>query len=110
MNTVGAFINGSQSLRGSAPAINSASKNNIRQSNDNSQEKSSNKVQNSMRDSVSRKLTEAQQEYFKDSKVQDADGFQSTPPARGATCEPTTRGGGTGISIHAPPRGGATMG
>lgn len=41
MNTVGAFINGSQSLRGSAPAINSASKNNIRQSNDNSQEKSS---------------------------------------------------------------------
>ena len=32
------------------------------------------KVQNSMRDSVGRELTEAQQEYFKDSKVRDADG------------------------------------
>lgn len=51
------------------PSVNS-----IRQSNDNSQEKSSDKVQNSMRDSVGRELTEAQQEYFKDSKVRDADG------------------------------------
>ena len=32
------------------------------------------KVQNSMRDSVGRELTEAQREYFKDSKVRDADG------------------------------------
>lgn len=32
------------------------------------------KVQNSMRDSVGRELTEAQQEYFKDSKVRDAEG------------------------------------
>lgn len=46
----------------------------IRQSNDNSQEKSSDKVQNSMRDSAGRELTEAQQAYFKDSKVRDADG------------------------------------
>ena len=46
----------------------------IRQSNDNSQEKSSDKVQNSMRDSMGRELTEAQQAYFKDSKVRDADG------------------------------------
>ena len=46
----------------------------IRQSNDNSQEKSSDKVQSSMRDSAGRELTEAQQEYFKDSKVRDADG------------------------------------
>ena len=50
MNTVGAFINGSQSLRGSAPAINSASKNNIRQTAANSQEKSSDKPQNQQRD------------------------------------------------------------
>lgn len=48
--------------------------NSIRQSNDNSQEKSSNKLQSSMRDSAGRELTEAQQEYFKDSKVRDADG------------------------------------
>lgn len=34
----------------------------------------SDKVQNSMRDSMGRELTEAQQEYFKDSKVRDADG------------------------------------
>ena len=46
----------------------------IRQSNDNSQEKSSDKVQNSMRDSAGRELTEAQREYFKNSKVRDADG------------------------------------
>ena len=46
----------------------------IRQTAANSQEKSSDKVQNSMRDSVGRELTEAQQEYFKDSKVRDADG------------------------------------
>lgn len=46
----------------------------IRQSNDNSQEKSSDKVQSSMRDSADRELTEAQQAYFKDSKVRDADG------------------------------------
>ena len=32
------------------------------------------KVQNSMRDSAGRELTEAQQAYFKDSKVRDADG------------------------------------
>lgn len=51
-----------------------ASTNSIRQSNDNSQEKSSDKVQSSMRDSVGRELTEAQQAYFKDSKVRDADG------------------------------------
>ena len=51
------------------PSVNS-----IRQSNDNSQEKSSDKVQSSMRDSVGRELTEAQQAYFKDSKVRDADG------------------------------------
>ena len=50
MNTVGAFINGSQSLRGSAPAINSASKNNIRQTAANSQEKSSDKPQNQQRE------------------------------------------------------------
>lgn len=46
----------------------------IRQSNDNSQEKSSDKAQSSMRDSAGRELTEAQQAYFKDSKVRDADG------------------------------------
>ena len=46
----------------------------IRQSNDNSQEKYSDKVQSSMRDSAGRELTEAQQAYFKDSKVRDADG------------------------------------
>lgn len=51
------------------PSVNS-----IRQSNDNSQEKSSEKTQNSMRDSAGRELTEAQQAYFKDSKVRDADG------------------------------------
>ena len=51
-----------------------ASVNSIRQSNDNSQEKSSDKVQNSARDSAGRELTEAQQEYFKDSKVRDVDG------------------------------------
>ena len=51
-----------------------ASTNSIRQSNDNSQEKSSDKVQSSMRDSAGRELTEAQQAYFKDSKVRDADG------------------------------------
>lgn len=50
----------------------------IRQSNDNSQEKSSDKVQSSMRDSAGRELTEAQQEYFKDSKVRDADGRLKT--------------------------------
>lgn len=33
-----------------------------------------NKVQSSMRDSAGRELTEAQQAYFKDSKVRDADG------------------------------------
>ena len=55
-------------LRGNASA------NSIRQSNDNSQEKSSDKVQSSMRDSAGRELTEAQQAYFKDSKVRDADG------------------------------------
>lgn len=46
----------------------------IRQGNANSQVKSNDKVQNSMRDSVGRELTEAQQEYFKDSKVRDAEG------------------------------------
>lgn len=46
----------------------------IRQTAENSQEKSSDKVQNSMRDSVGRELTEAQQAYFKDSKVRDAEG------------------------------------
>ena len=46
----------------------------IRQTAANSQENSSDKVQNSMRDSVGRELTEAQQEYFKDSRVRDADG------------------------------------
>lgn len=51
-----------------------ASTNSIRQSNDNSQEKSSDKVQSSVRDSAGRELTEAQQAYFKDSKVRDADG------------------------------------
>ena len=50
----------------------------IRQSNDNSQEKSSDKVQSSMRDSAGRELTEAQQAYFKDSKVRDADGRLKT--------------------------------
>ena len=50
----------------------------IRQTASNSQEKSSDKVQNSMRDSVGRELTEAQQEYFKDSKVRDADGKLKT--------------------------------
>lgn len=40
----------------------------------NSQEKSSDKVQSSMRDSAGRELTEAQQAYFKDSEVRDADG------------------------------------
>ena len=39
-----------------------------------SNEKSNEKVQFSMRDSVGRELTEAQQEYFKDSMVRDADG------------------------------------
>ena len=39
-----------------------------------SQGKNIDKVQNSMRDSVGRELTEAQQEYFKDSKVRNADG------------------------------------
>lgn len=38
MNTVGAFVNGSQSLRGSAPAINSASKDSIRPAAANSQD------------------------------------------------------------------------
>ena len=51
------------------PSINS-----IRQTAANSQEKSSDKVQNSMRDSAGRELAEAQQEYFKDSKVRDAEG------------------------------------
>lgn len=46
----------------------------IRQTVADSQEKSSDKVQNSMRDSAGRELTEAQQAYFKDSKVRDADG------------------------------------
>lgn len=41
---------------------------------ENSQEESSDKVQSSMRDSAGRELTEAQQAYFKDSKVRDADG------------------------------------
>ena len=56
----------------------------IRQSNANSQVKSNDKVQNSMRDSVGRELTEAQQEYFKDSKVRDADG-QLKPVYHGST-------------------------
>ncbi len=38
MNTVRAFTNGSQSLRGSAPAINSASKDSIRPAAANSQD------------------------------------------------------------------------
>ncbi len=38
MNTVGAFINGSQSLRGSAPATNSASKDSMRLAAVNSQD------------------------------------------------------------------------
>ena len=46
----------------------------IRQTVADSQEKSSDKVQSSMRDSAGRELTEAQQAYFKDSKVRDADG------------------------------------
>lgn len=46
----------------------------IRQTVADSQEKSSDKVQNSARDSAGRELTEAQQAYFKDSKVRDADG------------------------------------
>lgn len=50
MNTVGAFINGSQSLRGSAPAINPASKSSIRQTVADSQEKSSDKTQNQQRE------------------------------------------------------------
>lgn len=62
-----------QSARGgesnAQPSINS-----IRQTAANSQEKSSDKVQNSMRDSAGRELAEAQQEYFKDSKVRDAEG------------------------------------
>lgn len=56
-------------LGNAQPSVNS-----IRQSNDNSQEKSSDKVQNSARDSAGRELTKAQQEYFKDSKVRDTDG------------------------------------
>lgn len=37
-------------------------------------DRAENKVQSSMRDSAGRELTEAQQAYFKDSKVRDADG------------------------------------
>lgn len=65
-------IGGSSSKAGALRG--NASTNSIRQSNDNSQEKSSDKVQSSMRDSAGRELTEAQQAYFKDSKVRDADG------------------------------------
>lgn len=46
----------------------------IRQTVADSQEKSSDKVQNSARDSAGRELTEGQREYFKDSKVRDKDG------------------------------------
>ena len=66
-------IKGSYAEKGNGPRGNT-SINSIRQSNDNSQEKSSDKVQSSMRDSAGRELTEAQQAYFKDSKVRDADG------------------------------------
>lgn len=66
-------IKGSYAEKGNGPRGNTST-NSIRQSNDNSQEKSSDKVQSSMRDSSGRELTEAQQEYFKDSKVRDADG------------------------------------
>lgn len=66
-------IKGSYAEKGNGPRGNTST-NSIRQSNDNSQEKSSDKVQSSMRDSVGRELTEAQQAYFKDSKVRDADG------------------------------------
>lgn len=66
-------IKGSYAEKGNGPRGNTST-NSIRQSNDNSQEKSSDKVQSSMRDSAGRELTEAQQAYFKDSKVRDADG------------------------------------
>ena len=66
-------IKGSYAEKGNGPQGNTST-NSIRQSNDNSQEKSSDKVQSSMRDSAGRELTEAQQAYFKDSKVRDADG------------------------------------
>ena len=66
-------IKGSYAEKGNGPRGN-ASDSSIRQSNDNSQEKSSDKVQFSMRDSAGRELTKAQQAYFKDSKVRDAEG------------------------------------
>lgn len=66
-------IKGSYAEKGNGPRGNTST-NSIRQSNENSQEKSSDKVQSSMRDSSGRELTEAQQAYFKDSKVRDADG------------------------------------
>lgn len=70
-------IKGSYAEKGNGPRGNTST-NSIRQSNDNSQEKSSDKVQSSMRDSAGRELTEAQQAYFKDSKVRDADGRLKT--------------------------------
>ena len=51
-----------------------ASDSSIRQSSGNSQEKNSGGTKFSLRDSTGRELTEAQQEYFKDSKVRDAEG------------------------------------
>lgn len=51
-----------------------ASDSSIRQSSGNSQEENSGGRRFSMRDSTGRELTEAQREYFKDSKVRDAEG------------------------------------
>lgn len=66
--TVGGITEAASSSGGTTPTINTASKDSIRPGN----EKSNTKF--SVRDSAGRELTEAQQEYFKDSKVRDADG------------------------------------
>lgn len=66
--TVGGITEAASSSGGTTPTINTASTDSIRPGN----EKSNTKF--SVRDSAGRELTEAQQEYFKDSKVRDADG------------------------------------
>lgn len=71
---VGSITEGAYSPGEVHPTISTVSDGSIRQSSESSQEENSGGAKFSQRDSTGRKLTEAQQEYFKDSKVRDSEG------------------------------------